>query len=297
MSRAAAQCNDRGVVGWSRVAGGVFVRHYQPMAITICVVQGRNGLLLVDTRASPAEAAELRTDLQELGAPLRWVVNTHAHFDHTFGNQRFGPGSAANLSLYGHQRLPAHLDEYERPRLAAWRAGTGQEPHRDWDDVVITPPTHLVDHRRWLDLGGRAVELVPLAPGHTDNDLVLHVPGIDDGVEGGVWIVGDVLEQPSPPMYGSGCFPMSWPDTLAGLLAEVEPGEVIVPGHGQPVSRAFGLAQLSELAAVADRIKYHHAAKESVEEALSTQLDWPFPVETLALAVSRGYAQLDTTAS
>ena len=111
------------------MAGGVFVRHYRPMAITICVVQGRNGLLLVDTRASPAEAAELRTDLQELGAPLRWVVNTHAHFDHTFGNQHFGPGSAANLPLYGHQRLPAHLDEYERPRLAAWRAGTGQEPH------------------------------------------------------------------------------------------------------------------------------------------------------------------------
>ena len=138
---------------------------------------------------------------------------------------------------------------------------------------------------------------MPLAPGHTDNDLVLHVPGIDGSVEGGVWIVGDVLEQPSPPMYGSGRFPMSWPDTLAGLLAEVEPGEVIVPGHGQPVSRAFGLEQLTELATVADRIKYHHAAKESVEEALSTQLDWPFPVETLALAVSRGYAQLDTTAS
>ena len=160
-------------------------------------------------------------------------------------------------------RSPRRVRAATAGRLARWhRAGAAP----GLGDVVITPPTHLVDHRRWLDLGGRAVELVPLAPGHTDNDLVLHVPGIGGSVDGGAWIVGDVLEQPSPPMYGSGCFLMSWPDTLAGLLAEVEPGEVIVPGHGQPVSRAFGLAQLTELATVADRIKYHHAAKEGVEE-------------------------------
>lgn len=275
------------MAAWQEVARGVYLRRYQPLDITVCVVQGRDGLLVVDTRASPDQAAELEADLHELGAPVRWVVNSHAHFDHTFGNQRFAAGSALDLPIYGHHLLPAHLEEYERPRLAAWRQGTGQEPYRDWERVVITPPTHLIHERSSLDLGGRAVELVPLAPGHTDNDLVVHVP------DARTWIVGDVLEEPGPPMYGSGCFPLDWPGTLAQLLDEVALDAVVVPGHGKPVPRAFGVAQLARLRAVAASIEKWHAAGSSLEQALSAQDDWPFPVDGLGLALARGYAQLN----
>ncbi len=55
-------------------------------------------------------------------APVRWVVNTHAHFDHTFGNARFGPASDIGAPIYGHDLVPAHLDQYERPMLADWAA-------------------------------------------------------------------------------------------------------------------------------------------------------------------------------
>lgn len=277
--------------GWREVAPDVFVRRYLPFDTTICVVRGRDGLLLVDTGGSPAQAARIAADLQELGAGARWVVNTHAHFDHTFGNQRFGPDSV----MYGHALLPAHLDQYERPRLARWRAGTGQEPHRDWHDVVVTPPTELVDERSWLDLGGIAVELVPLAPGHTDGDLVLRVParqGTAGGGAGSTWIVGDVLEEPGPPMYGSGCYPLRWPSTLADLLDEVAPEDLVVPGHGRPANHAFGLAQLKIVTATADQIKQHHAAGRTVEQAL-TSLGWAYPAAALTLAVERGYVEID----
>lgn len=283
-----------GAVGWSEVAPDVFVRRYLPVDTTISVVRGDDGLLLVDTGGSPAEAAQIEGDLQELGGRLRWVVNTHAHFDHTFGNQRFGSGSAADLPIYGHHLLPAHLEEHERARLAAWRAGTGSEPPRDWGEVVISPPSRLVRERSWLDLGDRAVELVPLAPGHTDGDLVVRVPARPDAVndvDRQAWIVGDVLEEPGPPMYGSGCFPLTWPSSLAALLAEVRSEDVVVPGHGRPVTRAFGLAQLAVVRSTADLIRHHHAAGHSVEQALSSPDGWAHPPEALTLAVGRGYAE------
>src|SRR5947209_14640181 len=118
---------------WREVAPGVFVRAYQHLDINISVIRGGDDLLLVDSRSSPSEAAELEADLQVFAPKrVRMLVNTHAHFDHTFGNQQFGPGSFCDVPIYGHSLLPAHLNQYERPRVAAWRAGTGGEPDRDW---------------------------------------------------------------------------------------------------------------------------------------------------------------------
>lgn len=113
------------------MATNVFVGVYDHLDVNICVIRGDAELLVVDSRSSPCEAAELEADLQTFApARVRVLVNTHAHFDHTFGNQRFGPGSALDVPIYGHHLLPAHLDQYERLRLAAWHAGTGGEPDR-----------------------------------------------------------------------------------------------------------------------------------------------------------------------
>jgi glyoxylase-like metal-dependent hydrolase (beta-lactamase superfamily II) len=276
------------VPGWHEVADGVFVRAYDNLDINICVVRAGDDLLLVDSRSSPREAAELDVDLEELApARVRVLVNTHAHFDHTFGNQHFGPGSARPVPIYGHHLLPAHLDEYERPRLAGWRAGTGDEPPRDWGQVQITPPTHLVGARTSLQIGSRTLALDPLGPGHTDTDLVIHVP------DAHTWIVGDVVEASGPPMYGSGCFPLQLPGQLELLLAGLDDGDVVVPGHGPVVDRAFVVSQLTEVAQVAEQLQLAHRAGETVEQALADHHRWPFPVDGLELAVQRGYLILN----
>jgi len=258
-------------VGWTEVADGVFQRRYNPLDVSVCVVRGSEGVLLVDTRSSPAEADEIRRDLAELGtAPVRRVVNTHAHYDHTFGNQRF-----VGTPIMGHRRLPAHLDRYERAMAA------------DRDDVDITPPTELVGDRHVLDVGGQAVELVHLGRGHTDHDLLLHVP------DSRAWLVGDVIEESGPPMYGTGCFPLEWPGTITALLAALGADDVVVPGHGAAVNRAFVAAQLVDLAAVADLLRELHAAGVPASAAVAEGGDrWPFPAPGLDTAVTEGYRQL-----
>lgn len=64
----------------------------------MAVVRGADGLLVVDTRGSRRQGDELLDDLRDLDRPVRCVVNTHGHFDHSFGNQCFGPA----VPIYGH---------------------------------------------------------------------------------------------------------------------------------------------------------------------------------------------------
>jgi glyoxylase-like metal-dependent hydrolase (beta-lactamase superfamily II) len=269
------------------VAAGIFRRRYQPHDVSVCVVRGADGLLLCDTRSSHRQADEVRADLKELGRqPVRWVVNTHAHFDHTFGNARFGPGSDLGAPIYAHERVPAHLDAYERPMLAELIAAGG-EPVDEWREIVITPPTVVVSKRMTLDLGGTAAELLHLGRGHTDNDLLVHLPA------SGVWLVGDLVEESGPPAYGPDSFPLDWPATITRLQAALGDGDVLVPGHGATVGAAFLAAQHEQIAAVAALITELHAAGVPADRALAEGGGrWPFPASGMAEAASTGYAQL-----
>ena len=279
-------------MGWDEIAADVFQRRYDPLDVSICVIRGSDGLAVVDTRSSPQQANEIRADLRELGnSPVRCVINTHAHFDHTFGNQSFGANSDINVPIYGHVRAPAHLEAYERPLLADWIA-RGEEPAEEWRAVVITPPTVLVGERHALDLGDRTVDLLHLGRGHTDNDLMLHIP------DAAAWLLGDLIEESGAPYYGPESYPLEWPVTVAHLLVLLEPGDVLVPGHGRPVDQAFVGAQHGQLAEVANLIRDLHDAGVPVTQAADEGgEDWPFPVDGLTEAIEAGYAQLSHPAA
>jgi glyoxylase-like metal-dependent hydrolase (beta-lactamase superfamily II) len=214
-------------------------------------------------------------------------VNTHAHFDHTFGNQVFGPGSATDAAIHGHAAIARHFARYEAPRLAAWREDPTLEPDRHWADLRLVPPTHPIATTTTLDLGGRLVELRPQPPAHTDTDLVLFLPGKR------VWVVGDLIEESGPPMYGSGCFPLDWPGVLDALGAELKPGDLVIPGHGGVVRREFVARQADELRLIADRFVDAHDAGLGAAEALARHAEWPVPVGGLVGAIERAYAVLD----
>jgi Metallo-beta-lactamase superfamily len=119
----------------------VFVGAYEPLTINICVIRDRDRLVLVDSRASATEGAQLAADLTWFApAQVQALINTHAHFDHTFGNQHFGHGSATAVPIYGHHLLPAHLDQYERPRLEASIARPDEDDRSSGSEAAISDP-------------------------------------------------------------------------------------------------------------------------------------------------------------
>jgi len=272
--------------GWLEVGRGVFQRRYDPMDVSVVVVVGPAGLTVVDTRNNPAEADEVIRDVADrFGLPIVAVVNTHAHYDHTFGNQSFAAFSS--VPVYGHHLIPRHYAEYESPRLTAQQADPSREPDKRWADVVLTPPGELVTAPTAVAAGGRTIELIPLEPGHTDTDLAVLVPDCR------VWLLGDIIEESGPPMFGSGSYPLGWPAVLAGLLGAIRPDDVIVPGHGAVVNRDFVVRQMAALQKVADTIRSSANAGTSVDDLPEDhELFDLWPRSMLESAFARGAAQL-----
>jgi glyoxylase-like metal-dependent hydrolase (beta-lactamase superfamily II) len=273
---------------WPAVGVGCFQRRYGPLDVTVGVVRGEHGLLVVDSLASPTEARQLRADLaQRWPAPVRHLLNTHGHFDHCFGNEVF-----ADATIWGHHSLPAYL----RRQAVASRAAAVRYGYRPAElPPSVLAPDHLVTSTTTLDLGGVAVHLRHLGRGHTDGDLVAHVPAA------GVVFCGDLVEQSGPPQFGDDSYPLDWPAALTRLLELAGPDCVFVPGHGAPVDAAFVRAQRDVLAAVADAIRLAFqrgltlsAAADLVRASVGDLGGRSAPPTELTDAVRRGYARLAT---
>jgi glyoxylase-like metal-dependent hydrolase (beta-lactamase superfamily II) len=262
---------------WTEVADRCFQHRYGTLDVSVGVVLGAAGALVIDTLASRREAGRLRVDLRRLGVRRepRWVVNTHAHFDHCFGNSAFAPQDGT----WGHASLPPDLARTDRAALAA--------EFPDWADDIradpIQPPDRLVAASAAVDLGDRVVKLHHLGRGHTGGDLVVAVP------DARCVYAGDLVEESGPPAYGQDSFPLEWPTTLMQLLNLSF--DVLVPGHGAAVDRDFVVRQAGELALIALRIREFHEAGVRADEAVATG-EWPYPREVISTAVRRGFEHL-----
>lgn len=271
---------------WHEVGDRVFTRRYPFLDQTIGAVLGRDLALVVDTRATTVQARELIDDIRRI-TNLPWVVvNTHVHFDHAFGNAAFRPceiwahaGCADALRLNG----PAQRENVVRwvPDLA-----------RELNATPLDPPDRTFEEWAELDLGGRVAVLRHLGRGHTDHDVIVHLP------DTGVVFAGDLVEQGAPPGFEDS-FPLDWPATLGHLL-DLADG-VVIPGHGEPVSGDFVAAQLADIAYLAETARrtwpelrdaghdpHGHAPHPLVDEA-ARHLGWPN--EPVHAALGRGLAQ------
>ena len=280
------------MTAWKETAEGVFTRRFEPVDITVTAVLGGEGVLVVDTRCSVQEGEELRAELAALTPlPVRWVVNTHVHFDHMWGNAAFDvPLMEPPAEFWGHRDMPDHDPgdpEFHKLRDLLLRDGPEWKPKLD--ALVIRKPDHFVSASHAIDLGGRVVELLHPGRGHTGHDLVLWLPDAQ------VLIGGDLVEQSGPVAYGPDSFPLDWPSTLAALASLTTEGTTYVPGHGDPSDRRFLTDSREFVTAVADQIRTLHADGVPLEKAVD-EGSWPIGNrEHFTSAVARGYAQLSGT--
>ena len=168
---------------------------------------------LIDTAATEARARALRDAVAEVTphAP-RFVVNTHPHGDHTFGNRFF----AADAVVVAHEATRAEMD------LAGLHL-TGLWPEVCWGDIGVELPSLTFREPLTLHLGGTRAELMHLGTAHTTNDTVVWLP------EQRILFTGDVVM--------SGATPFCLTGSVSGSLAVLERlralgPRTIVPGHG-----------------------------------------------------------------
>jgi glyoxylase-like metal-dependent hydrolase (beta-lactamase superfamily II) len=266
------------------LADRVFVLRYPVLDVNVTLIVGDGAALVVDTLSGDTQARELADRARRVTpAPLA-VVNTHHHFDHCFGNAALARDGAG--PIWAHHEAALEL----RERGESWRYEL-VEKYRDSDPELsaeiaaaqILPPTRVVHQAATLDVGGRRVELRHLGRGHTAGDLVVLVPDAD------LVVAGDLVEEGAPPSFSDG-YPLEWPDTVAALVTLLSEDSVVVPGHGEPVRKAFVQAQHAQLSELDWLIRDGHYNSAPADAVAARS---PFGAAACLVAVERGYAELN----
>ena len=208
------------------VFGGVHELMSEANAGAICnlgVVVGETAVAVIDSGGSMTEARALIAAIAQVsGKPIRYVINTHMHPDHIFGNAAFRDLGA---TIVGHHNLPEALAARSEFYLQSFRRQMGESAMQG---VEIVPPSLLVDGRIELDLGSRILELRAWKPAHTDNDVT-----VLDAATGTLFAGDLVFAGHLPTVDGSLLGWLRQFDELAAIKAAR-----VVPGHG-PASAAW----------------------------------------------------------
>ena len=242
------------------------------------IVVTDEGVLVADGQGNVEETARLVSTVGDLtDAPIRHVVISSDHGDHTGGNAAF----------------PEDVQIWAHPTSAATLAAAAEARDPASDTPPIPLPTRLVEDRETVVLGGRRIELLFMGRAHTGGDLLVHLPA-----EGVLFMSETFLHRIFPAMRSA--YPSEWIEMLRA--AEAMPVETYVPGHGfvdDPATLARELTVFRQAVerVVAEGRRLHDAGvplEDAMEEAEFGPLEsWSLRSSQGPRAIQQVYAELD----
>ena len=234
------------------------------------------GVLVIDTRQHPAHGRDLIERIRAItDKPVKWVINTHAHGDHYYGNPAF---KAIGATIIAHRDVVAGMQKNEqlefKRRLAFFRS-----LKLDPAEVRTVLPDITFDSRMTIKLAGRTVEVMYLGPGQNPGDTLVYFPHARALYVGGPFANNNWSNMSfTPSMDG-------W-IALLRKIAAMENVDMFLPGHGDVGSRADVLDEVTLLSEVQSAVKAAIAAGMGREEIVK-QLRFP------QFANRRNYDRID----
>jgi cyclase len=213
------------------------------------VVTSRDGVLVFDTNGTPAASAAVLSQIRTLtNQPVRWIVNSHWHWDHWYGTETYqqafpdvrivsheknrqmmsGPAIAFNKPFLEEQ-LPGYLQSMEKraadapnlkPLLDADRAFFDQKKN-----ARLVLPDVTFDGRLSIELGERHIEVLNYGRGVTPGDTFVYLPTEK------ILLLGDLIVNPIT--FALSGYPSEWLRVLERI--DVLDAAIIVTGHGPPL--------------------------------------------------------------
>jgi glyoxylase-like metal-dependent hydrolase (beta-lactamase superfamily II) len=222
----------------------------------IAVLTGADGKVFIDAGITASRSRILEAANSLSRDPIKHLINTHWHFDHTDGNEWLNAEGAAILA---HENTHKHL-------LTAQRV-------EDWDFNFPSPPlaavpTEVFSSQMTLKLNGSTLALKHYDPAHTDSDISV------------TFTVADILH--AADTYWNGIYPFidySTGGNIDGMIkateanvAAVTDKTIVIPGHGQPVSNKTELTEYRDmLVAIRDNVAKLKQQGRSLEDTIAAK--------------------------
>jgi glyoxylase-like metal-dependent hydrolase (beta-lactamase superfamily II) len=222
----------------------------------IAVLTGADGKVFIDAGITASRPRILEAANALGRAPIRHLINTHWHFDHTDGN---GWLNAEGVAILAHENTHKHL-------LTAQRV-------EDWDFNFPSPPlaavpTEVFSSEKTLTLNHSTLALKYYGPAHTDSDISVTIPEAD------ILHCGDT--------YWNGIYPFidySTGGNIDGMIKAAEANvaavtnkTIVIPGHGNPVSNKSELSAYRDmLVAIRENVAKLKQQERSLDETIAAK--------------------------
>jgi glyoxylase-like metal-dependent hydrolase (beta-lactamase superfamily II) len=268
------------------LANGVYARLHEGLT-NAGIVIGDDGVMLIDSLRVPSFARDLIADVKKLtDKPIRYVVDTHSHWDHSWGNEEFPDSTLVGHANCRREMLDPDITVTWRDKVIA----SGDPWAEEAKSVRITPPDLTFEDTLHLQFAGRPIDMHWLGRAHTSGDIFIRLP--DDGL----LFTGDVAQDGGVPYMMDG-YLKDWVGTDSRLV-ELE-CDRFMAGHG-PIGSSAAISEARDFivtlvgaveAAIADG-QARDAAASAINTSLSERFGGWRGFERVEASIAYAYDQI-----